>query len=356
MMTLILFIVIFGVVVIAHEFGHFLLAKANGIHVVEFAVGMGPTICSFAKGGTKYSLKLLPIGGACMFEGEDGLEAKEGESGEGSFLKAGVWSRISTVVAGPVFNFILAFVIAFIMVNMTDTIAIRDPVASQVAEGGGAQAAGLRDGDRIISLNGEKVCLYQEISLYMQLSYQGGDVEVVYERDGARNTAVLTPQYDEASGVWLLGVMNADFVEPKGFATLKYAWYEMRYSVKATYKSLGMLLRGRVSRQDVAGPVGIAVNVVGKTYETAKDYGWQSVLVSMLNITLMLSVNLGILNLLPIPALDGGRLVFLLVEVFRGKPVPPEKEGMVHFVGLMFFMVLMVFIFFNDLANIFMKG
>lgn len=151
----------------------------------------------------------------------------------------------------------------------------------------------------------------------------------------------------------MLGIANADFVEPKGLDTFRYAWYEMRYSVKATYKSLGMLFRGQVGREDVAGPVGIAVNVVGKTYETAKDYGWKNVLLGMLNITLILSVNLGILNLLPIPALDGGRLVFLLVEVIRGKPVPPEKEGMVHFVGLMFFMVLMVVIFFNDLANIF---
>ena len=354
-MTLILFIVIFGVVVIAHEFGHFLLAKANGIHVVEFAVGMGPTLCGFQKKGTKYSLKLFPIGGACMFEGEDGLMTKEGESSEGSFLNASVWGRISTVVAGPIFNFILAFVIAFIMVSMTDYVAIRDPIATEVAEGGGAEAAGLQDGDRILSINGEKVCLYQEISLYMQTTYRGGDLEGEYERDGVRNTATVTPQYDEASGIYLLGVMNADFVEAKGIDTLKYAWYQMRYSVKATYKSLGMLFGGRVSRQDVAGPVGIAVNVVGKTYDAAKDYGWQSVLLSMLNITLMLSVNLGILNLLPVPALDGGRLVFLLLEVIRGKPVPPEKEGMVHFVGLMFFMVLMVFIFFNDLSNIFIK-
>lgn len=290
-----------------------------------------------------------------MFEGEDGLMAKEGEVSEGSFLNASVWGRISTVIAGPVFNFILAFIIAFIMVNMTDYIAIRDPVATQVVEGGGAEAAGLQAGDRIISINGEKLGLYQEISLYMQTSYSGGDVEVVYERDGSRHTAFITPQYDEASGIYLLGVMNADFLEVRGVETFKYAWYEMRYSVKATYKSLGMIFRGRVSRQDVAGPVGIAVNVVGKTYDEAKDYGWQSVLLSMLNITLMLSVNLGILNLLPIPALDGGRLVFLLVEVIRGKPVPPEKEGMVHFAGLMFFMVLMVFIFFNDLSNIFMK-
>ena len=359
MMTLILFIVIFGVVVIAHEFGHFLLAKANGIHVVEFAVGMGPSLVSFRKGGTKYSLKLFPIGGACMFEGEDGLGTKEAEENPGakeeavggSFLEANVWGRISTVAAGPIFNFILAFIVAFLMVNMTGTIAIRDPVATEVSEGGGAEAAGLQDGDRILSLNGEKIRLYQEISLYMQTTYRGGDLEVVYERGGQKYETVITPQYDEASGIYLLGVMNADFVEPSGFETLKYAWHEMRYSVKATYKSLGMLVRGRVSREDVAGPVGIAVNVVGKTYDTAKDYGWQSVAL----IVLMLSVNLGILNLLPIPALDGGRLVFLFLEVIRGKPIPPEKEGMVHFVGLMFFMVLMVVVFFNDLVNIFMK-
>ncbi len=359
MVTLILFIVIFGVVVIAHEFGHFLIAKANGIHVVEFAVGMGPNIFSFKKNGTKYSLKLFPIGGACMFEGEDGLADRDEATGEfrepgpHSFLKAGVWARIATVVAGPVFNLILAFIIAFIMVNMD--VAIRDPVATQVVEGGGAETAGMESGDRIISLNGQKIKLYQEISLYMQAVYRGGDVEVVYERDGERYTTVLTPQYDEAYGYYLLGISNFDFVEPHGLQKLKYAWYEMRYSVKATYMSLGMLFRGQVSRKDVAGPVGIAVNVVGATYEAAKEYGWQNVLLNMLNITLMLSVNLGILNLLPVPALDGGRLVFMLIEVIRGKPVPPEKEGIVHFIGLIFFMILMVFVFFNDLANIFMK-
>lgn len=351
MVTLILFIVIFGVVVISHEFGHFLLAKANGIHVVEFSVGMGPSLFSFQKGDTKYALKLLPLGGACMFEGEDGLETKEGEIGEGSFLNASVWGRISTVVAGPFFNFILAFIIALVMVNL---IVIRDPVATEVVEGGAAVEAGLQNGDRILSLNGEKVYLYEEILLFTQL-YSGGEVEVEFERDGEVVSTILSPKYDEASGRYMLGISNADFVELKGLDGIKYAWYEMRYSIKMTYKSLGMLLRGKVTRQDVAGPVGIAVNLVGKTYENTKEYGWQNVLVNMLNITLMLSVNLGILNLLPIPALDGGRLVFLLVEVIRGKPVPPEKEGMVHFIGLMFFMALMVFLFFNDLSNIFMN-
>lgn len=348
--TIILFIVIFGAVVISHEFGHFLLAKANGIHVVEFSVGMGPALIAVKRKETKYALRLLPIGGACMFEGEDGLAEKDEEPGEGSFLKAPVWGRISTVVAGPLFNFLLAFIIALIMVNM---IVIQGPVASQVLEGSGAEAAGLQDGDVIVSLNGERMYLFQEISLYMQATYRGGDLTVVYERDGERYTTALTPQYDPNSGGFLLGISISEAVEPKGLAVLKYAWYEMRYSFKATYKSLGMLFRGQVHREDVAGPVGIAVNVVGETYKAAKTYGWQNVLVNMMNITLMLSVNLGILNLLPVPALDGGRLVFLLVEVVRGKPVPPEKEGMVHFVGFMFFLILMVFVFFNDLSNIF---
>lgn len=346
--TIILFIIIFGIVVISHELGHFLLAKAGGIHVVEFSIGMGPTLLAFQKGNTKYSLKLLPIGGACMFEGEDGLNLKEGESSPGAFPNANVWKRISTVAAGPIFNFILGFIIALAMVNM---IVIRDPVATEVLPDGAAMEAGLENGDRIISLNGERVYLYEEILLFNTL-YRGGDVELVYERDGERSSTVITPKYSEESDRYLMGFSNADFVELKGMDALKYAWYEMRYNVKNTYKSLKMLVTGQVSRKDVAGPVGIA-NVVGKTYEQARAYGWRDVLVNMMNITLMLTVNLGILNLLPIPALDGGRLVFLLVEVVRGKPVPPEKEGMVHFIGFMFFMLLMVLIFFNDLANLF---
>ena len=351
MVTLILFVLIFGVVVVSHEFGHFLLAKANGIHVIEFSVGMGPNLFSFQKGDTKYSLKLLPIGGACMFEGEDGLNEKEdGEDHSGSFLNANVWARISTVLAGPVFNFILGFIVALIMVNML--VAVRDPVATEVVDGGAAQEAGLQPGDRILALNGSKIHLFEEIQLFC-MTYRGGEVTVQYERDGVKGTTTLTPQYDESAGYYMVGIMNADFVEMSGLNSFRYAWYEMRYCVKMTWKSLEMLVQGQVSRQDVAGPVGIAVNVVGKTYETAKDYGWQSVLLSMLNITLMLTVNLGILNLLPVPALDGGRLVFLLWEAITHRPVPPEKEGIVHFIGLMFFMVLMVFLLFNDLVNIF---
>ncbi len=348
-MSVVLFFLIFGLVVISHEFGHFIIAKANGIHVVEFAIGMGPNIFSFQKGETKYSLKWLPFGGACMFEGEDGLASKDEQLSDRSFLKASVWARIATVVAGPVFNFILGFLIALVMVSM---IAMRDPVATEVVEGSAAMEAGLQNGDRIISLNGEKIRLYDDILLFTA-TYDGGEVDVVYERNGVRDSATLIPKFDEEYGRYMLGISNADFVEVKGLNIFRYAAYEVRYSVRSTYKSLWMLITGKVSGEEVSGPVGIAVNVVGKTYEATKEYGWQNVLVNMLNITMLLSINLGIINLIPLPALDGGRLVFMLIELIRGKPISPEKEGLVHFIGFVFFMVLMVFICFNDIRNVF---
>ncbi len=348
-MTIIFFILIFGVVVISHEFGHFLLAKANGIHVVEFAVGMGPTLFSFQKGDTRYALHLLPIGGACMFEGEDGLNTQEGESSPGAFPNAPVWSRISTVLAGPLFNFFLGMIIALIMVQF---MSITDVAITSVSEGSPAEEAGLRAGDRILSLDGDRTYIGSDITLFT-MTTKGGEIRVRYERDGQEYVTTLTPNYNAEENRYLMGIAMGEQVDVRGIDNLRYAWYEIRYCIRATFKSLAMLVSGRVGRESVAGPVGIAVNVVGKTYEATREMGWLTVLLNMLNITLMLTVNLGILNLLPLPALDGGRLVFLLLEVLRGKPVPPEKEGMVHFAGLIFFMALMVLVFFNDLANIF---
>ncbi len=347
-MSFILFLLIFGVVVVAHEFGHFLVAKMNGIHVVEFSVGMGPTLISFDKGDTKYSLKLLPLGGACMFEGEDGLNVQEGEESTGSFNEANVWARIATVFAGPFFNFILGVIIAMIMVSLMQ---IRLPII-RVSEESAAMEAGLQDGDRIVALNGEKVYLFDELTLFNRVN-GGKTATVQFERNGELMETQLTPQYDTAEERYILGVYCDAIAEETGIARLKYGWYEIRFCVQQTYKSLALLVKGQVKSDEVAGPVGIAVNVVGKTYEATKEYGGMTVFINMLSITLLLTVNLGLLNLLPIPALDGGRLVFMFIEVIRGKPIPPEKEGMVHLAGLIFFMGLMVFILFNDLRNIF---
>lgn len=348
-MTFILFFLIFGVVVISHEFGHYLIAKSNGIHVVEFAIGMGPTIFSWKKKETKYSVKLLPLGGACMFEGEDGLNTQEGEITEGSFLQAKVWARISTVLAGPIFNFILGAIIAVILSGI---MVFYDSVVADVTEGGPAQLAGLQAGDVITALNGDRVYLREEVLLFNRVN-NGKEFTLEYEREGQRYTVAITPVL--SGGGYVMGIHVGEALKVEGLDVLKYAWYEIRYCVRSTWQSLGLMLRGQVKSDEVAGPVGIAVNVVGKTYTEAKQYGWQTVALNMGYITLLLTINLGILNLLPIPALDGGRLVFLLVEVIRGKPVPPEKEGMVHFIGLVFFMILMVIVFFNDLRNIFVR-
>ena len=347
--SILLFIIIFCVIVVAHEFGHFIVAKKNGIHVVEFFIGMGPSLFSFTKGDTKYSIKLLPIGGACVFEGEDGMNTKEGEISERAFPNAPVWVRFATVLAGPVFNFLLAYLLAMILVANTGVLL---PVIDTVQEGGGAAEAGLQPGDVIVRMNGNKVHLTEQVTFYSQLNTKGKPVELVYERNGEQFQTTVIPTYDEEAQRYLMGITNGKFLECNLPQTLSYALYEMNFYVEMTFKSLGMLVTGQLSMNDLSGPVGI-VKVVDDTYDQAKQYGIPSIILSMINIALLLSVNLGIMNLLPLPALDGGRLVFLLVEAVRGKPVPPEKEGIVHLAGMAVLMILMVVVLFNDISKFF---
>ena len=358
--TIILFIIVFGLVVISHELGHFLIGRRNGIRVVEFAVGMGPSLFSFTRGGTKYSLKLLPFGGACMFEGEDGLEHEQEEAGERipssgeekegvAFTEAGVWARIATVFAGPFFNFILAFVIAVILSAFSGADL---PVVGTVSSGSAAEAAGLQEGDVIKKIGREPIHFYREVSLISALNH-GEAMEITYERGGEKLFTILTPRYSEDDVRYYMGITNGgEYLECNPLQVFQYGFYEVEYWVKITYKSLKMLVQGQVTKDDVTGPVGIA-QLVGESYDQAeKNYGTPYAILTMLEIIVLLSVNLGIMNLLPIPALDGGRLVFMLVEVIRGKPVPPEKEGMVHFAGLVVLMVLMVFIMYNDIMRL----
>lgn len=346
--TIILFVIIFGIVVISHEFGHFLIGKRNGIRVVEFAVGMGPNLFSYKKGETTYSLKLLPIGGACMFDGEDGVAAENGEVDEHSFLSANVWARIATVFAGPFFNFVLAFIFSLIIVafNGADR-----PVVNQVVANSAAEDAGIMAGDKILKIDGENIRIYREISLISALN-QGESMVIEIERDGERQVMTLTPRYSTQDGRYYIGLSGGGYMSCNPAQVFQYGFYEVRYWVKATYKSLLMMLQGQAKKEDISGPIGIA-QFVGDAYEEVKPYGISSVIFTMMNIIVLLSVNLGILNLLPFPALDGGRLVFMFLEVLRGKPIAPEKEGMVHFAGLVVFMILMVFVMYNDITKLF---
>lgn len=353
-MKILLALIIFSLIIIIHELGHFLLAKRGGIRVNEFSLGMGPRILSKQIGETRYSLKLLPFGGSCMMEGEDGgysleTDAPKGGIPEDSFAAKSVWTRISVVAAGPIFNFILAFILSLIVIG---SIGYDAPVVAALTEGYPAAEAGMQPGDRIVKMNNTRIHVYREVSMYVQMN-QGKTVELTYERDGERYTVILEPKQSE-SGMYYLGFRGSG-VRTKGniLKTIGYSVYEVKYWISTTIKSLGMLISGSVGTEDISGPVGI-VNAIGDTYESSRSDGAFYVWLNMLYISILLTANLGVMNLLPLPALDGGRLVFLFLEAIRGKGIDPEKEGMVHFVGLMVLMALMVFVMFNDFRNILM--
>jgi len=328
-----------------HELGHFLLAKANGIRVNEFSLGLGPTIIGFTKGETKYSLKLLPFGGACMMEGED-----ESSSDERAFNKKSVWARMSVVFAGPFFNFIMAFLFSLIVLGV---VGIDKPVLSDVIEGYAAEEAGLMAGDAITEMNGKNIHFYREISAYSAF-HAGEKVEITYERDGKEYTTTLIPKFDEESGRYLYGFISTGAREQVGvIETIGYAFCEVGYYIDTTIQSVKMLVTGAVSVNDLSGPVGI-VSSMGEVYkETINESGIFYALLNMMNWAIMLSANLGVMNLLPIPALDGGRLVFLIVEAIRRKPINPEKEGIVHMIGIALLFLLMFVVMFNDIRKLF---
>ena len=343
-MKFIIAIIIFSVIILFHELGHFLLAKKSGIRVNEFCLGLGPTLFGVQKGETYYSVKLLPFGGACMMEGED-ADSED----DAAFGKKSVWARISVVAAGPIFNFIMAFFLAFILISC---IGVDTPVISGVMKGYSAQTAGMQEGDVIVKMNNKSIHFYREVSMYSYF-HEGEPVKITYERDGQRYTADLTPTLDEESGRYLLGLTSRT-EKKKGnvFSNLKNSVYEMNYWIWTTLQSLKMLVTGKVSPNELSGPVGI-VKTIGDTYDASRSDGIFYVFINMLNFSILLSANLGVMNLLPLPALDGGRLVFLLIEAVRRKKVDPQKEGMVHFVGIMILMGLMVLIMFNDIRKLF---
>lgn len=342
-MGIVLAVIIFSFIVFFHELGHFLLAKKNGIDVQEFAIGMGPTLYAREYKGTRYAVHALPIGGFCAM-GED----DEATDSPGNFNNKSVWARISVIAAGPVFNFILAFVFAAVLIGM---VGYDRPVAGSVEEGYPAEEAGIQQGDTIVKMGDKRVHVFREISMYNQF-HQGEEVEITYRRDGREKTALLQPKKDEEAGYYWLGITSEGYTKANILTAMQYGVYEVKYWIDVTLGSLKMLVTGRVGMDQMSGPVGI-VDLVGTTYEESKSYGIFVVVVELMNLAILLTANLGVMNLLPLPALDGGRLVFLFVEAVRKKRVPPEKEGYVYLVGIMLLMALMVFVMYNDIRRIF---
>ena len=348
-------LIILAVIIFVHEAGHFIIARINGIEVKEFTVGFGPKIFGKkTKSGTKISVRLILIGAACVF---DDLDADTDDDmdiatmlASSSFRKANVWSRIATVIAGPFFNLLLAFVIGLFLMNYID---IPSTEITGIKTDGAAYEAGMRTGDTIISVNGSRCYLYPEVSSAVELGV-GKPLKIVYEHEGQRIKAQVIPKMNEEYGRYMIGVEfgGQEAAAKTPLTIIRSSYLYVRYMVKMTFESFRMLFTGKAQVSEIAGPVG-AVEIVGDEYESAKQSGAFAVVISMLNIALLLSANIGIVNLFPIPAFDGGKLLFLIYEVIRGKPASAKVEGTIQLVGVGILLILMVVVMYNDITRLF---
>ena len=432
-MKIVIAVLIFSILILFHELGHFLLAKACGIGVTEFALGMGPVLFSWGKGETKYAVKALPFGGSCSMVGED-----EENPAPNAFGNKKAWQRFLVVAAGPCFNFILALICSLFFIGFG---GINKPLVYSVTKGSGAEEAGIMVGDTVRSIGGKKITLGREIPLYLYDHPLDGSVEIVLERNGepltktvnthqegwrmgitymADETGCRISSVSEDSAAASAGLkagdtlvringqtissgkelseyfsahpmdgsqveltvtrdgetMNFSFLpshyehenlgfsaeymydntaKPGAFELIRYSAKEVVYWIRYTLMSLRMLISGRVGVKDLSGPVGI-VDTIGQAVETGVENGGAGeAALNVLMLVILLNANLGLMNLLPIPALDGGRLLFILIEMITRKRVPQKFEGLVHLVGFFLLMALMVFVLFNDIMRIFTK-
>lgn len=359
-MGIVIAILVFAFMIMIHEWGQFIVARKNGVFVKEFAFGMGPKIISRTskKSGTEYSWRLFPIGGFCSMLGED-----EPVSEEGSFSEKSVWRRMAIVAAGPFMNILTAFVFTVILVIMTGyyTPAVRD-----LNPAGGAAAAGMQTGDTILSIDGKKVHIYQDLS-YIMIDIGEKPTEVVVRHlDGTKETLIVTPEYSEEDQRYLLGITVGaenlgwkDAIAKNGASaipgligsTFREAFWEMLGNVRIVIRSFVQLITGQIGTSQVMGPIGI-VQVMDDTYSQAAAISFRALIVTILSLTALLSINLGVMNLFPIPALDGSHLVFLLIEAIFRKPVNKKVENIIYLVGFVLLLTVMALVAYQDIRRI----
>lgn len=383
MTTAIVTIVIFLVMISLHEFGHFIFGKLLGFRVLEYAIGFGPAIFKKQKGETLYSLKIIPFGGYCRFEGED----EEDSNDPGAFNNQRPWKRIIVLAAGAVFNVILGLMIYMILVWNSSPVYTN--YVDTVSENSYAVEAGIQPGDKIMKLNGKKINFYRDIQLYTDglradepieilVKHENGEKEVLslrltteltelrYEEDGIQYYCTINgqtetqwipysdeiPKKEEKIGTAETGQRYLIGFRPRMEEItigniFPQSWNMTKFVVKLVYKSLWDLVTGQIGMEQMSGPVGIVREV--NTAVHAGNDSWMRIL----DLAALLTINLGVFNLLPLPALDGGRLLFVLIELIFRRPVPRDKEGMIHAVGFILLMGLMLFVSFHDIMKLF---
>ena len=382
MITAIVSVVMFLVMISLHEFGHFIVAKALKFRVDEFSVGMGPLILKKQKGETQYSLRALPLGGYCKFD-EDNPEDDDPRA----FVNQKAWKRLIVLLAGGVFNIILGFVLFIVVVFAISP--VRTNVVESVVPNRYIEQSGMQAGDTIVAINGKGVSFYNDISLYTQNFTKDENAQLTVKRNGENidfnfkpTEQIIETTYTE-NGADIKTTVNGAVEETRhadysdsfvkddsiigktetvtryiiGFTPAQKninifnvwgeAWNETKFVVKLVYQSLWQIITGKIGIREMSGPVGI-VNEVN----TAVNSGSMSWLY-VINLVALLTINLGVFNLLPIPALDGGRILFVLWEMITGKRIPPDKEGIVHAIGMALLLLLVLVISFSDIMKLF---
>ena len=330
MLTAIAAIFVFLMVILFHEFGHFIVAKRVGIKVNEFSIGMGPKILQKEKGETKYSIRVLPIGGYVNMEGED-----EESRDPRSFNRMSALSRIAVVAAGAIMNFVLAIIVfSIVSFNMgMPTTTILKSIKDSPAE-----RAGIMPGDVVLSIDDKQVKNWDSIVEKISNHSIDQEMKITVLRNGESFNFFLIPKIEDNRVI-----IGIEPVLKKSFTLSIIGGFQKTGSMlKLMFDFLGMAFRGKVSTQDLSGPVGV-IYTIGE----AAKYGF----INLIYLMGFISVNLGFFNLLPLPALDGSRIIFILLEVIRGKAIDPKKEGVIHFIGFVLLILLMITVTYTDVIR-----
>lgn len=345
--NLILFILILGVIVLIHEAGHFTWAKLSGVYVYEFAIGMGPKLFGKKIGETEYTVRAIPIGGFCQMAGEDLDTDEDKKIPKNQRLQSkNCFQRFLIMFFGPGNNFILSLILLFFIALIWGGTTM-NPIITEVVDKYPAEEAGLSPGDRIIEVNGHKVTTSDDVSLYLAIAKKDdtNDIKVI-KGSGETKTYKVQPAKEEKDGkdVYMFGIsMQQEKTTGLGNA-FSYMGNKFCSLVKQMFLTVKFLVTGDIGLDQLSGPVGI-YTVVGEQSKAG--------LASILFLVAYLSINVGFLNLLPLPAFDGGHILFILIEMIAGRPVNPEIENKIHTIGLILLMLLMLFVTIHDVFNLF---
>lgn len=332
METAILAIILFCVMIFPHELGHYIAAKRLGVKVNEFAFGMGPVIWKKQKGETLHSIRLFPIGGFCSMEGED-----EDSDEPRAFNNKKPWQKIIILAAGSFMNVMCAILIMSIVVGV---LGFTTTTIDTVSEGSPAETAGIMAGDEITAIDGQPIEAWTDVSAAIA-SAEGGQIIMTVQRDGRTLEAAVTPEQTQ-DGAYLIGITSR--VSHNPFRAVAEGAKSTWNITASMFQTLSQLFTGQLGADSLSGPVGM-VQMVSQTTQ----YGWWYYGF----LTALICINLAIINMLPLPALDGGRIIFVIISMITGRPVSQKVEGTVHFVGIMLLFGLMAYVTFNDITRIF---